>query len=62
MKVTEVRELEKQHVLKTARKTKTDMIKQIQLVEGNFDCFATPANGYCDQDICLWRPDCFKAG
>ena len=30
MKVTEVRELEKQHVLKTARKTKTDMIKQIQ--------------------------------
>jgi hypothetical protein len=61
MKVAEVRELARQHGLKTTRKTKTNMIKQIQLAEGNFDCFSTATNGYCNQDSCLWRPDCFKA-
>ncbi|MCW8962808.1 MAG: SAP domain-containing protein [Gammaproteobacteria bacterium] len=61
MKVNEVKKIAKLHGVKTTRKSKADIIKQIQIVEGNFDCFATPSDGYCDQDSCLWRPDCFKA-
>lgn len=61
MKVTEVKEIAKQLGVKVSRQTKTDLIKQIQLAEGNFDCYATTANGFCDQDSCAWRPDCFKA-
>ena len=61
MKVAEIKELAKQHGLKVSRQTKTDLIKLIRAAEGNFDCFATPADGYCDQNSCLWRPDCLKA-
>jgi len=61
MKVSEIKKIAKQFGLKTTKKTKADIIKQIQVVEGNFDCFATPTEGYCDQESCLWRSDCFKA-
>ena len=61
MKVDEIKKMAKGHGVKTSRMNKTALIKQIQIAEGNFDCYATPADGYCDQDSCLWRPDCFKA-
>ena len=44
----------------TATGTKTDVIKSIQRREGNFDCFGTAVNGYCDQYSCLWITDCLK--
>lgn len=44
----------------TAAGTKTEMIKSIQRGEGNFDCFGTTIDGYCDQHSCLWRADCLK--
>jgi hypothetical protein len=37
---------------------KADAIRSIQRAEGNFDCFGTPENGYCDQEECLFREDC----
>lgn len=40
--------------------TKTDMIKSIQRKEGNFDCFGTAVNNFCDQHSCLWRTDCLQ--
>ena len=61
MKVDEIKKMAKDHGVKTSRLNKTTLIKQIQIAEGNFDCFATPADGFCDQESCLWRPDCFKA-
>ena len=36
---------------------KRELIKAIQLKEGNFDCFGTATN-YCDQLQCSWRKDC----
>lgn len=39
---------------------KGDLIKSIQLKEGNFDCFGTTINGFCDQWNCIWRNDCLK--
>jgi hypothetical protein len=37
---------------------KVALIKQMQLHEGNFDCFATATMGICDQMECGWREDC----
>ena len=61
MQMTEIKLIAKQHGVKPSKLKKTELIKMIQLSEGNFDCFATPANGFCDQDQCLWRSDCMKA-
>jgi hypothetical protein len=35
-------------------------IRGIQRREGNFDCFATATQGFCDQTSCLWRARCLK--
>jgi len=37
---------------------KVDLVRNIQLAEGNFDCFATARCDECDQVNCLWRKDC----
>ncbi len=39
---------------------KGNLIKSIQLKEGNFDCFGTAINSFCDQWNCIWRNDCLK--
>ena len=36
-----------------------DFTHAIQRAEGNFDCFGTAVDGVCDQDLCMWREDCF---
>lgn len=61
MQMTEIRTIAKNYGLKTSRLGKTDIIRQIQKSEGNFDCFASPKDGYCDQLGCLWRDDCLKS-
>lgn len=43
----------------TWKLSKKDLVRTIQLKEGNFDCFGTAA-GNCDQMSCCWRPDCIK--
>ncbi|MDD5452572.1 MAG: hypothetical protein PHT49_11820 [Desulfovibrionales bacterium] len=40
------------------RLTLSDLIKTVQLTEGNFDCFGS-ATAYCDQNACSWRAVCF---
>jgi len=37
----------------------TALIRSIQRVEGNFDCFSK-AKEYCDQSDCCWRPYCLE--
>jgi hypothetical protein len=37
----------------------TALIRSIQRVEGNFDCFRR-AKEYCDQSDCYWRPHCLE--
>jgi hypothetical protein len=61
MQMTEIKTIAKQYGVKVSKLKKAELIKRIQLSEGNFDCFATPAEGYCDQETCLWRTDCMKA-
>lgn len=60
MKMQEIRDIAKIHGIKTSRMTKQNLIREIQTSEGNFGCFATPAQGECDQPACMWRQDCLK--
>ena len=57
MKMREVRMIAKKYGINSFRKTKADLIREIQLVEGNFVCFGT-AEGYCDQKKCCFRSLC----
>ena len=61
MNMQEIRAIAKGHGVKSARMSKLNLVHAIQRVEGNFDCFATASEGYCDQDGCIWRDDCFEA-
>ena len=61
MQVSKIKEIAKEYGVKPGKLKKGDIIRLIQKAEGNFDCFATPTDGYCDQDTCLWRSDCMKA-
>ncbi|MDZ7662618.1 hypothetical protein [Thiohalophilus sp.] len=61
MQIQDIRQIAKQHGLKTSRQSKVELVRQIQSAEGNFNCFATAVNGICDQQSCLWREDCFAA-
>jgi hypothetical protein len=61
MKLGDVRSIAKSHSVKPDHLSKTDLIKSIQIEEGNFACFSTAYGGECDQVSCLWREDCFEA-
>ncbi len=60
MNIQEVRELAKDYSIKTAQMNKMQLIQEIQLSEGNFNCFASAYDGECDQMECIWRNDCFE--
>ena len=61
MQMQEIRDRAKDFGIKTGRKSKVDIIRTIQLSEGNFSCFASAMDGTCDQANCMWREDCFQA-
>ena len=61
MNMQEIRSIAKEFGIKTAKMTKITLVREIQLLEGNFDCFATAIENRCDQCDCLWREDCFAA-
>jgi len=60
--------LTQKELLKLAKKfhvsisglTKPELIRKLQLAEGNFDCYAKASDGVCDQPACLWREDCLQ--
>ena len=43
-----------------AKTTKVEMIRTIQRIEGNNDCFGRGMAETCGQDICCFREDCLK--
>lgn len=54
-----IRSIAKSLGIAPGRSTKKDLIRRIQVGEGNFPCFATATDLRCDQNSCLWRDDCF---
>ncbi len=57
MTVKELQKMAKGLGIKAAGLRKTELVRETQKKEGNFDCFAT-ATEYCDQVDCLCRDDC----
>ena len=58
MKMQELRVIAKKHGINSFGKTKANLIREIQIAEGNFDCFGSAVE-YCDQWGCHYRPLCF---
>lgn len=58
MKVNEIKEIAKKHNIKTSKATKSELVRAIQLAEGNPDCFSTDRIADCQEHSCAWREDC----
>ena len=58
MKLEEIKEIAKQFNIKAGKAKKSDLVRTIQLVEGNEECFNSGRATLCGQDTCLWREDC----
>jgi hypothetical protein len=61
MEIKGVRSIARKRGIPFAGMGKEDLIRAIQLAEGNFDCYGTATEEECDQEGCLWREDCFAA-
>lgn len=61
MNLEKVRSIARLQGVRAGKLVKDDLIRAIQLAEGNFACFATARNAECDQLACRWRDDCFDA-
>ena len=60
MNMKHIRHLAKTFKIEPGHLSKTELIKQIQLAEGNFDCYGSAEDGACDQLDCTWRNDCLS--
>jgi hypothetical protein len=58
MKMDEIKEIAKQHNIKAGKMKKADLVRAVQLAEGNEVCFDTGKAAGCLQAACLWREDC----
>lgn len=58
MKIDEIKQIAKQHHIKVSKTTKSDLVRAIQLAEGNAPCFGSKSSMECGQSNCLWREDC----
>jgi hypothetical protein len=60
MNLEQVKDIAKSKGINPVKMKKAEIIKTIQRAEGNFDCFGTATDGYCDQQDCMWRTDCLS--
>ena len=58
MRMDEIKEIAKRQDIKTGKMKKADLIKAIQVAEGNYPCFEVGKLEDCEQKECLWREDC----
>lgn len=58
MNMKHIRHFAKTLSIEPGKLSKTELIKKIQLTEGNFDCYGSAVQGECDQLDCAWRDDC----
>lgn len=58
MKLEEIKEIAKKHDIKVAKLKKAELVRAIQLAEGNETCFESGQVEACGQSDCLWRDDC----
>lgn len=60
MRLSEVEKIAKEKGIKNSWIfSKKDLIKEVQRIEGNSQCFGT-AGKNCVQSSCCWREDCLR--
>ena len=59
MTMYEIRVIANKMGINPNKMNKTDLIRSIQIQEGNTPCFKTTGT-HCDQADCLWKSDCLK--
>jgi hypothetical protein len=58
MKMDEVLRKARELEVEPGSMKKNELIRAIQIAEGNFPCYKTAENGICDQGECIWKVDC----
>jgi hypothetical protein len=58
MTVEEIKAIARQKQVKPGRLTKAELVRAIQIAEGNSPCFDSNSSQLCGQDNCLWRGHC----
>ena len=58
MRMEEIKGIAQKKGILAGKLKKGELIRVIQTTEGNFPCFGRLTNSSCDQEACLWRPDC----
>jgi hypothetical protein len=58
MNIIQVKEVAKERGVKPGKLKKEELIRTIQLTEGNPQCYNTQFSHLCGQEGCLWREDC----
>lgn len=58
MNLIEIKAIAKKQGIKPGKMKKEELIRSIQLSEGNPQCFNSGTSTQCGQDACLWRADC----
>jgi hypothetical protein len=58
MKINEIKKIASQHNIDLGKAKKSDLVRAIQVAEGNLPCFESKKSAECGQDNCLWREDC----
>ena len=62
MILQEIRQLAKEKDVRiVSGMKKADLIRAVQGAEGNYECFSTATDGFCDREDCIWRADCLPA-
>ena len=62
MKIQKVRSIAKTKEVNSFRMSKGEIIRAVQEAEGNFPCFGTARDGFCDRKDCMWKEDCLPPG
>jgi len=58
MNMNQIKEVAKDRGVKPGKMNKEMLIRSIQRIEGNPQCFNTQFSNLCGQENCLWREDC----
>lgn len=58
MKLQDIKEIAASRGVKPGKAKKVELVRMIQVAEGNADCYASSIADVCNQDACLWRDDC----
>lgn len=60
MKLQKIKAIAKERGVRAENLEKGDLIRAMQRVEGNFDCYGSATSGECDRMNYLWRKDCLS--